>query len=140
VDVTQTGMATAVVQFVRSLGGSVGATIFGAVLANAYEPAFRAALPPQVISQTPASLIQSLRNPQALMNPDISGPLAQTDPETLRRMGPVIAAVKTALAASLHDVFLCAAVLVGLGVIFTVMLVDIPLRTSNRRVADAVSS
>jgi EmrB/QacA subfamily drug resistance transporter len=139
VDVTQTGMATAVVQFVRSLGGSVGAAIFGAVLANAYEPAFRAALPPQVVSQTPASLIQSLRNPQALMNPDVSGPLTQTDPETLRRMGPVIAAVKSALAASLHDVFLCAAVLVGLGVIFTVMLVDIPLRTSNRRVADAVS-
>jgi EmrB/QacA subfamily drug resistance transporter len=139
VDVTQTGMATAVVQFVRSLGGSLGAAIFGAVLANAYEPAFRAALPPQVISQAPAGVVETLRNPQMLMSTDVSGPLSQTDPEMLRRMGPIVAAVKSALAASLHDVFLCAAVLVGFGVIFTVMLVDIPLRTSNRRTADAVS-
>jgi hypothetical protein len=44
----------------------------------------------------------------------------------------VAGAVKSALAMSLHDVFLCATVLVGLGVIFTLFLVDIPLRTTNR--------
>jgi len=137
VDVTQTGMATAAIQFVRSLGGSLGAAVFGAVLANAYEPAFRAALPAEVASRTPEGVLNTLRNPQMLMNPDIGGPLTQTDPETLRRMGPLVTAVKTALAASLHDVFLCAAVLVGIGVVFTIMLVDIPLRTTNRRTASA---
>jgi EmrB/QacA subfamily drug resistance transporter len=135
VDATQIGMATAAIQFVRSLGGSLGAAIFGAVLANAYEPAFRAALGPAVVSQTPAAVIDTLRNPQMLMNPDVSGPLS--DPATLARMGPVVAAVKSALAASLHDVFLCAAVLVAIGVIFAVMLVDIPLRTTNRQTAPA---
>jgi EmrB/QacA subfamily drug resistance transporter len=137
VDASQTGMATAAIQFVRSLGGSLGAAIFGAVLANAYEPAFRAALPADVASRAPAGVLETLRNPQMLMNPDIGGPLSQTDPQTLARMEPVVAAVKSALAASLHDVFLCAAVLVGIGLIFAVMLVDIPLRTSNRRTATA---
>jgi len=132
VDVSQTGMATAVIQFVRSLGGSLGAAIFGAVLANAYDPAFRRALSPDVVSSTPAALLNQLRNPQMLLNPEVSGQLAGSDPDALRRLGPVAGAVKSALAMSLHDVFLCATVLVGLGVIFTLFLVDIPLRTTNR--------
>jgi hypothetical protein len=140
VDVSQTGMATAVIQFVRSLGGSLGAAIFGAVLANAYDPAFRRALSPDVVSRTPPAVLNQLRNPQMLLNPDVTGQLglssveglSRTDPETLRRLGPVAGAVKSALAMSLHDVFLCATVLVGFGVIFTLFLVDIPLRTTNR--------
>jgi hypothetical protein len=67
-------------------------------------------------------MLETLRNPQMIVNLDVTGPLA--------------GAVKTALAVSLHNVFLCATVLVGLGVIFTVMLVDIPLRTTNRRAAE----
>jgi len=135
VDVSQTGMATAAIQFVRSLGGSIGAAIFGAVLANAYDPAFRRALSPEVMSRTPAALLNQLRNPQMLLNPDVSGQLSRGDPDALRRLGPVAGAVKTALAVSLHDVFLCATVLVGLSIIFTLMLVDIPLRTTNKPTA-----
>jgi EmrB/QacA subfamily drug resistance transporter len=132
VDVSQTGMATAVIQFVRSLGGSLGAAIFGAVLANAYDPAFRRALSPEVVSRTPAAVLNQLRNPQMLLNPNVSDQLSRSDPDALRRLGPVAGAVKSALAVSLHDVFLCATVLVGLSVIFTLLLVDIPLRTTNR--------
>ena len=132
VDASQTGMATAVIQFMRSLGGSLGAAIFGAVLANAYDPAFRRALSPDIVSRTPAAVLNQLRNPQLLLNPDVSGQLSRSDPDALHRLGPVAGAVKSALAVSLHDVFLCATVLVGVGVIFTLMLVDIPLRTTNR--------
>jgi len=140
VDVSQTGMATAAIQFVRSLGGSLGAAIFGAVLANAYDPAFRRALSPEVVSRTPAAVLNQLRNPQMLLNPNVSDQLglsgveglSRSDPDALRHLGPVAGAVKSALAVSLHDVFLCATVLVGLSVIFTLMLVDIPLRTTNR--------
>ena len=35
---SQAGMATATIQFVRSLGGSLGAAVFGAVLSNRYAP------------------------------------------------------------------------------------------------------
>jgi EmrB/QacA subfamily drug resistance transporter len=87
---SQAGMATAAIQFVRSLGGSLGAAIFGAVLSNRYAPG---------LSAGEAALAK---------------------------------APKAVLAAALHDVFLVATLLVGLGIIATVRLVDIPLRTSNR--------
>jgi predicted MFS family arabinose efflux permease len=87
---SQAGMATATVQFVRSLGGSLGAAIFGAVLANRYAPGLAGG--EEVLAQAP----------------------------------------KAVLAAALHDVFLVATLLVGLGIIATIRLVDIPLRTSNR--------
>jgi MFS family permease len=87
---SQAGMATATIQFVRSLGGSLGAAIFGAVLSNRYAPGLAAG------------------------------------EDALAR------APKAVLAAALHDVFLVATLLVGLGIIATIRLVDIPLRTSNR--------
>jgi EmrB/QacA subfamily drug resistance transporter len=90
VDASQAGMATATIQFVRSLGGSLGAAIFGAVLSNRYAPGLAAG------------------------------------EEALAR------APKGVLAAALHDVFLVATILVGLGIFFTLRLVDVPLRTSNR--------
>jgi EmrB/QacA subfamily drug resistance transporter len=87
---SQAGMATATIQFVRSLGGSLGAAIFGAVLSNRYAPG-----------------------------------LAGGDDALAH-------APKAVLAAALHDVFLVAALLVGFGIIATLRLVDIPLRTTNR--------
>jgi EmrB/QacA subfamily drug resistance transporter len=90
---SQAGMATATIQFVRSLGGSLGAAIFGAVLSNRYAPG---------LSAGEAALAK---------------------------------APKAVLASALHDVFLVATVLVGLGIIATLRLVDIPLRTTNRTVA-----
>ena len=93
---SQAGMATATVQFVRSLGGSLGAAIFGAVLTNRYAPGLSAG--EEALAKAPREV----------------------------------------LAAALHDVFLVATLLVGLGIIATIRLVDIPLRTSNRAVpADA---
>ena len=44
---------------------------------------------------------------------------------------PVLGAVKAALETSLHDVFLMGALFAALGVVFAVLLVDIPLRRSN---------
>jgi hypothetical protein len=38
---------------------------------------------------------------------------------------------------SLHDVFLIGAIVVASGIVFTLMLVDIPLRTTNRPAAAA---
>jgi hypothetical protein len=87
---SQAGVATATIQFVRSLGGSLGAAIFGAVLSNRYAPGLGAG--EAALSRVP----------------------------------------KAVLAAALHDVFLVATMLVGIGIIATIRLVDIPLRTTNR--------
>lgn len=41
------------------------------------------------------------------------------------------------VASSLQDVFLCGAIVVGIGACVATLLIDIPLRTSNRRSAAA---
>ncbi len=41
-------------------------------------------------------------------------------------------AVKGALAASLHDVFLAGTLIALLGLVFALLIVDLPLRTSNQ--------
>jgi MFS family permease len=134
VDASQTGMATAAIQFVRSLGGSLGAALFGAVLSNAYAPAFRSELSPAVVALASPDVLARFSDPQTLVATDAATRIA-AQPQATERLGPVMAAAKAALAVALHDVFLLATILVGLTIIFTMMLVDIPLRTTNRRAA-----
>jgi EmrB/QacA subfamily drug resistance transporter len=131
VDVSQVGIATSAIQFTRSMGGAIGAAIFGAVLANRFGPALRAAVPPGV----PPALLARFENPQALMNPETARQMADASPEALEALAPVVAAVKQALAVSIGDVFLVGAILAAVGVIFALRMVDLPLRTTNRRTA-----
>lgn len=132
VDVGQVGVATASVQFVRSLGGSVGAALFGAVLVNRYSPALNAAIPSDVAANAPRAVMGVLRNPQALMSPAAASALNTTSRETVTVL---LTAVRQALATSLHEVFLFATVVAALGLVLTLMLVDLPLRTTNRPAA-----
>jgi EmrB/QacA subfamily drug resistance transporter len=132
VDIKHVGVATSSVQFLRSIGGSLGAAVFGAVLTNRFAPAFHRALPAQVAAGVSPKVLAAFENPQALMNPSFAAQLQAQSPAAAQRMAPILGAVKNALTASLHDVFLIGAIVVASGVVFTLMLVDIPLRTTNR--------
>ncbi|MGE3511192.1 MAG: MDR family MFS transporter, partial [Vicinamibacterales bacterium] len=121
VSYAELGVATSSLTFLRSIGGSLGASIFGAILANRYPLSLRGAIPEDAVGVAPA-MLAALENPQALMNPSF----ASTIPPSLAR------AVQIALSRSLHEVFLVGAVLVGISIVFALMLVDIPLRSSNR--------
>ena len=137
VAVTDVGIATSAIQFTRSMGGSVGAAIFGAVLSNRFAHAFQAALPPPVASRIPPELLAQFANPQALMNPETAARMREAGPQAVQMMAPILAAVKQALARSIADVFLVGAVLTALGTLFALRLVDLPLRTSNRPLRSA---
>lgn len=139
VDIKHVGVATSSVQFLRSIGGSLGAAVFGAVLSNRFAPAFHRALPAHVAAGVPPGMLAAFENPQALMNPSFAAQVQAQSPAAAQRMAPILGAVKSALTASLHDVFLIGAIVVATGVVFALMLVDIPLRTSNRR-ADAAEA
>ena len=130
VDIRQVGVATSSLQFLRQMGGSVGGAVFGAIMTNRFTDAFHTALPADVAAQVPPPLLIQFENPQMLMNPHAqealkSGALAPV-------LQPLLAAVKTALASSLHTVFLGAALVVSLGIVATVLLKDLPLRKTNR--------
>lgn len=119
------GVATSTLTFLRSIGGSLGASIFGAILSNRYPTMLHGSLSRDVLAAASPAALAIVENPQALMNPSVAAGI----PDPLTRV------VRTALSASLHEMFIFGAVIVALSVIFAVLLVDIPLRSSNRPTA-----
>ncbi|MGE3958635.1 MAG: MDR family MFS transporter [Vicinamibacterales bacterium] len=132
VDVRQVGVATSSMQFLRSIGGSVGAAAFGAVMTSRFSSSLAERLTTDVTAGLPPAMTSTLTNPQALMNPQVAAQLRTADPALLARLQPVMRAVKGALAASLHDVFLAGTLIALLGLVFALLIVDLPLRTSNQ--------
>jgi EmrB/QacA subfamily drug resistance transporter len=130
VDQRMMGVATSTVQFFRSMGGALGAAVFGSVLTNSFNSALRAALPPNIINALTPRQFAQVANPQALMSPEGGASVLRGigDPG-----GPgadlFIGAIRQALAASLHNVFwLSAALLVVVTVMLVLLLRDVPLR------------
>lgn len=135
VDVRDLGIATSSIQFLRSMGGALGAAVFGAVLTNRFSVALGQVLGPEVSAMIPPDLRSTFQNPQALMNPEITARIQAAGPDALARMAPAFGALRHALTISLQDVFFCGAVVVLVGVVFAALLIDLPLRQTNRSVA-----
>jgi MFS family permease len=57
------GVVTSLVQFSRSIGATLGAAVFGSLLANRFGPALREALPPTVAAAIPSEQLAQLQNP-----------------------------------------------------------------------------
>jgi EmrB/QacA subfamily drug resistance transporter len=127
------GTATSTVQFFRSMGGALGTALFGAILTNSFGSALRAALPQFVADSLTSDQFARLANPQALMGPQGSDAVLRgvADPS-----GPggelFVAAIRQALATSLHNVFwVSAALLVAVTIMLVLLLRDIPLRGTH---------
>jgi EmrB/QacA subfamily drug resistance transporter len=131
VDPSQVGVGTSSVQFVRSMGGSIGAAVFGSILSNSFSPAFHQALPSNIAAVVPPELLARFDNPQMLLNPNAMSQMPQSGPMA-SMMAPLLQAVKEALASSLQHVFFIACCLTGFAVLSTLLLKDVPLRTTNR--------
>ena len=135
----QAGVATSTIQFTRSMGGSIGAAMFGAVLSTRFGTALHNAIPPSLAATIPPSVLATFENPQALMDPAVAAQMRAAGPEAIQFMGPMLGAVRQALAWSIRDVFLFGAMLAGLSLVFTLFLVDLPLRTTNRPPPEPIS-
>jgi EmrB/QacA subfamily drug resistance transporter len=127
VDARQVGVATSSSQFLRSMGGSMGGAVCGALLSNRFAPALHEALPAGVAEHIPPEMMSKLENPQLLMNPQASAQL-----HAMPGMESVLDAMKVALSSSLHDVFVFGAGVSILAVIAALLIKDIPLRKTNR--------
>jgi EmrB/QacA subfamily drug resistance transporter len=101
------GVATSTATLFRSMGGTIGVPLFGAIFANHLATSLRGLLPPEVIGKLPSRL----------------GP-AQIDalPPAIR--DPYLAA----WSAALHPIFLIASAVAALGFILTWFLDELPLR------------
>jgi hypothetical protein len=124
------GVVTAAVQFFRSIGSTIGVALMGSFLTMRLTSGLASGLPPQVAQALPAGAVAVL-DPQALVSPESTQALeAQfaTLPDGTRLFAGLMDALQGALAASIHDVFLVAAVVAFGGVIVALFLPETPLR------------
>ena len=134
VSFSQLGVVTSVTQFARSIGGTLGAALFGSVLVNRFGSSLQDALPPTAAAVIPAEQLARIQNPQVLLNPQISASIQEGlragGPQAAQAYDTLIAAIRAALAASLHETFLAGAVIVAVGAVVVLFLQEIPLRKS----------
>ncbi len=102
----------------------------GAFLTTRLASGLATSIPPQVARALPADAVASL-DPQALISPEATRMLeAQFAvlPDGARLFAGLMGALRLALATSVHDVFLIAAVVACGGVLVAVFLPKTPLR------------
>ena len=132
VSFSQLGVVTSVTQFARSIGGTLGAALFGSLLINRFGSALTEALPPSAAAVIPAEQLDRVQNPQVLLNPEIAATiqegLSAAGPQAAQAYDALIGAIRIALATSLHETFVAGAVIVALGALIVLFLQEIPLR------------
>jgi EmrB/QacA subfamily drug resistance transporter len=109
------GAATSSTTFFRQLGGTIGAAMFGAVLAN----------------RLVVHLSEQLGTAGALQG---GAPIEANNIQAIQALPePVKFTVLNALTRSLDDVFLAAVPVVALALVVALFLQEVPLRTGSRR-------
>jgi hypothetical protein len=78
-----------------------------------------------------ASVLTTFENPQVLMDPTLLSKMEPLFSGQIDGMASVLEAVQIALTRSLQDVFLVGSLFAVLGILFAVLLVEIPLRKTN---------
>jgi hypothetical protein len=133
------GVASSQIQFWRNIGGTVGVAVLGAVLSHQLPDRIRTsvaslAIPPQLSSALPTG-----GSAQAIFDPmRIAATRAALPPQAQPIFDQVLDAIRSALAASLHDVFLYAAVVTSVAVVASLFLREVPLQKSFRPSPDEV--
>jgi EmrB/QacA subfamily drug resistance transporter len=112
------GVASSQIQFWRNLGGTVGSSILGAVLANRLPDYLKVRI---TDLHLPAQIHLPSGGANAILQP---GALAQLP-------GPVAAAIRLALADTLHDIYFLAGLILVVALVSTVFLKEVPLTSST---------
>ncbi|NQU96563.1 MAG: MFS transporter, partial [Chloroflexi bacterium] len=126
------GVATSSTQFFRSIGGTVGLAVLGAVMVNRFGSGFETALPQAARDLVPPEQIAALTgNPQALLSAEATEGLR----ESFAALGPqgaavgeqVFEALRSALSGAIGTVFLFSLGALLLALVATLFVREIPL-------------
>jgi EmrB/QacA subfamily drug resistance transporter len=125
------GVATSQVQFWRNLGGTIGSAVLGSVLANRFAPAVSSQL---AANNLPAQFNQLAGvGPQALFDPAyLAHVKTLLPPEAAPLIPRFLEATRQALADTLHELFLIAAVIMVVALVATFFMREVPLRSGGR--------
>jgi EmrB/QacA subfamily drug resistance transporter len=124
----QMGAATSSTIFFRSIGSTVGVAVFGSIMLTRYHTAFDRAMPPHV----PAAALPYFSNPLLLVQvrPQMEAAFARF-PGGSALLQTLFDNVRSSLASGLHLIFVCSAVIMGIGVVLHLFLRSEPLRTRS---------
>ena len=131
------GVVSSNLQFFRNMGGTLATAIFGSILANRLGPNIQAQLdqlnlPPQF--QANFKLPKGAGGAQQIFNTAHLAQQRASLPPTFRPFfDQAIVAVKAGLAATMHEVFLIALVVVLITVVITFFMPSVPLLAARRR-------
>ncbi len=152
--IQRVGVVTAAVTFFRSIGGTVGVAVLGSVVNNQFHSTFPAEFTAKynqfVEQNVPAAVrgnvpgAETFLNGLSNLNPQILTSvegMAQMKAQLIQHGAPaafvdqlmtvITTAMKPALFAGIHESFLIASIMLGLGLVGTAFLKEIPLRKSN---------
>ena len=112
------GVATSITQLTRSIGATLGPAIFGTVMAG------------RMKSEIPKHLpSQALNDPQVEQFSGESGVGSLLDPNALGQLPPAVeTGLREGLAAALHSVFLVGLAIIGIALVASIFIRELPLR------------
>ncbi|WP_257348392.1 MDR family MFS transporter [Pseudalkalibacillus decolorationis] len=132
------GVATSSAQLFRQLGGTIGVSIMGTIMASSMKDEMSQAASSgsaaDAFAKNPdaAEKLKALQDPQALMDPEALDKIKSSLPDGLLGVfDQIVGVLRTALSHALSDVFLTGSIIVGAAVLLTFFLKEIPLRMSN---------
>jgi EmrB/QacA subfamily drug resistance transporter len=128
------GVASSQIQFWRNIGGTIGVAILGAVVSHQLPDRIRTQvaalnLPPEVAASMPTG-----GNAQAIFDPARIAATRDSLPAQAQPLfDQILDAIRTALALSLHDMFVYAAAVVSIAIVVSLFLKEVPLRGRTAR-------
>ncbi len=129
--VQQIGEVTATLVFFRSMGSTIGLSVFGAVFTNALTADIQSNMPAALKPFIPISQLTNLGQTQGGSS-DLQAAFARFGPQGEVLYHQLLEAIKVSFASSIGEVFLMGAAMTALAFIATLFLKEIPLRKSNR--------
>ena len=128
------GVVSSQIQFWRNIGGTIGVAIFGAVLSHDLPKKIQENIAALNLPSAIVSNLSTSTSPQAIFDPAKIAALRASVPPTLQPViDQILVAVRAALASTIHEVFLYATVIVGVAVVASVFLREVPIRGHTPR-------
>jgi MFS family permease len=128
------GVASSQIQFWRQIGGTISTAVLGSFLASRLPGAVQEQM--STLKLPPGFKLSGGlggNNPNALFDPNkIADAKAKLPPALLPLFDQILNAVRSALAATLHDLFLVALALTLVAAAISLFLPDVPLRSRAR--------
>ncbi|MCH7998731.1 MAG: MFS transporter [Chloroflexi bacterium] len=137
------GIATSTMQFLRSVGGTMGVAIMGSLINSTLSSELAANTPRQVTENAPPALLEQIRNPQFLLSPEqleaVRNAFEQLGPQGTQLFEASIAAVRMSLATAIGDAFWVAVFVMAAAVLVGAFLKEVPLRSAHDLSGEAIS-